>query len=257
MGYILTSRQDSAAVLTINRPEALNAINSDLLDELERELKDASATPGVRTIIITGQGKAFVAGGDIAAMSKFTAEDAKAFSCRGHQVFDLISKLPQLVIAAINGYALGGGCELAMACDIRIASSKARLGLPETTLGLIPGFGGSQRLPRLVGTSKALMLMSAGNQLQASQALEMGLVDEVTEPENLMERCIELSNGFARNSASAIAIVKKAVYEGAGLTLHEGQKIEEERFGDVFETSDHTEGISAFLEKRSPSFKDA
>ncbi len=254
MDHIVSEKQGHIFILTINRPDTLNAINETLLLELEKKLQEASKHKDTRVIILTGTGKSFASGGDIAAMESMTAEYAKAFARLGHQVFCSIAKMPQPVIAAVNGYALGGGLELALACDLRIASSRAKMGLPETGLGLIPGFGGTQRLPRLIGRSRAIKLICTGQFVTASEALELGIVDAVSEPDALLSDCIQLGEKIARNSGKAIALAKKAINKGVELPLTDALEVECEAFGEAFSLPDHAEGIRAFLEKRPPQF---
>ena len=254
MDHIVSEKRGHVFVLTINRPDTLNAINETLLLELEEKLKEASGQEDARVIILTGTGKSFASGGDIAAMESMTAENAKTFAQLGHRVFCGISQLPQPVIAAVNGYALGGGLELALACDLRIASSRAKMGLPETGLGLIPGFGGTQRLPRLIGRSRAFRLICTGQYVTAPEALELGIVDAVSEPEALLSDCVQLAERIARNSGKAIALAKKAMYEGLDLPMENALRVECDAFGEAFSLADHTEGIRAFLEKRPPRF---
>jgi len=256
MSSVTVEKLNNTAIITLNRPETLNAIDKSLLLDLENALHEASQQKDVKVIILTGTGKSFASGGDIASMSKFSAEEAKDFAHLGHRVFNGIAELPQPVIAAVNGYALGGGLELALACDIRIVSSKAKLGLPEVTLGLIPGFGGTQRLSRVVGFSKAFQLISTAKIIAAADAEKLGLADELSEPENLMDDCLALAASIAKNSKSAVALAKRAMYIGIENQLHSSLMAEAECFKEAFTTADHTEGISAFLEKRPPAFTD-
>ncbi len=254
MSVVETTVTDGVAVLTINRPEALNALNSEVLDTIYAEVRLLQQQNAARAIIITGAGKAFVAGADIAEMKDYGPEQAEEFSMRGQNAFHTLRDFPGPVIAAINGFALGGGLELALSCDILIASSKAKLGLPETTLAVIPGFGGTQTLPRRVGPGHAKRLLFTGAMVDAEEALEIGLVDSVFEPEELMDAAMELARVTLQNGPIAIREAKKLVDEGAHLDLLEAVKLEAVAFGEVFGTDDQKEGMHAFLEKRKPTF---
>jgi enoyl-CoA hydratase len=238
------------AVITISRPSALNALNSTVLDELDGALAEVRADKDCRALIITGDGeKAFVAGADIGEMRDLGPDEAVAFARRGQAVFRAIEELPIPVIAAVNGYALGGGCELALACDIRIASENARFAQPETGLGIIPGFGGSVRLPATVGRARAAYLILTGKQVNAADALTMGLVSEVTPRESLMERANEIAAELAARSPVALAHAKRVM-----ITCSKAYEREALEFGKCFETGDPREGMSAFLERRKPGF---
>lgn len=250
---ILYKRQGQTALITINRPKALNALNKVVLLELKEKLEQIAAEPEIKVVIITGAGeKAFVAGADIEFMKHLTPQEAREFSILGHQIFDFIEKMDCVVIAAIAGYALGGGCELAMACDIRVGATKASLGLPEASLGLIPGFGGTQRLPRLVGLSIAKEMLATGRRMKAEEALSRGLMNYVVESEQLMDFCYELSELIAKNSKSAIAFGKHCMNAGSEMDQDKGMDMEADCFGLVFATPDAKEGVDAFLEKRKP-----
>ncbi len=246
--------QDNIGVLTIKRPEALNALNSDFFTEINLILDDLENNDTLRGLIITGYGKAFVAGADIAEMSGFNAEQGKIFSETGQRTFDRFEKLPFPVIAAINGFALGGGMELSMACDIRIASSKAKLGQPEVGLGLIPGYAGTQRLPRLIGLGNALYLLMTGAMISADEAFRMGLIQKITEPENLIEETLKIAKTIAKQGKNAVKQAKFTTYQGLTLSLADGQNLEANNFGKLFETDETKEGLSAFLEKRKPNW---
>lgn len=238
------------AVITISRPSALNALNSTVLDELDGALAEVRADKDCRALIITGDGeKAFVAGADIGEMRDLGPDEAVAFARRGQAVFRAIEELPIPVIAAVNGYALGGGCELALACDIRIASENARFAQPETGLGIIPGFGGSVRLPATVGRARAAYLILTGKRVNAADALTMGLVSEVTPRESLMERANEIAAELAARSPVALAHAKRVM-----ITCSKAYEREALEFGKCFETGDPREGMSAFLERRKPGF---
>ena len=246
--------QDSIAILTIKRPEALNALNSDFFKEINSMLDELENNKELRALVISGYGKAFVAGADIAEMSGFNAEQGKKFSEIGQRTFDRFENLPFPVIAAINGFALGGGMELTMACDIRIASRKAKLGQPEVGLGLIPGYAGTQRLPRLIGLGNALYLLMTGEMISADEAFRMGLVQKLTDPENLLEESLKIAQTIAKQGKNAVKQVKFTAYKGVKMSLEEGQKLEADNFGKLFETEETKEGLLAFLEKRKPNW---
>ncbi|MDQ7825661.1 MAG: enoyl-CoA hydratase-related protein [Candidatus Eremiobacteraeota bacterium] len=254
---IAVEEVDRMAWITINRPEARNALSSQVLDELAAALKELSHTPEVKVILITGSGdKAFVAGADIRELESLDRQGAIAFSRKGQALMELIESLEKPVIAVVNGYALGGGCELAMACDMRIASEKAQFGQPEITLGLIPGYGGTQRLPRLVGKERAMGLLLTGRIITAQEALKIGLVMVVVPHESLRDEARVLAQKVSEKSGPVAALIKKAVNRGMEVTLGVGCAVERELFGSAFELEDKKEGISAFHEKRSPRFAD-
>ena len=253
---ILTEQKEWGALVTLNRPKALNALNTDVLRELDDVLARLNARKETQVVILTGSGeKAFAAGADIAAMREMTPGEARQFSAYGQAVMTRIAGMRAMVIAAVNGYALGGGCELAMACDIRIASTRAKFGIPEVTLGVIPGFGGTQRLSRLIGVGRALEMMATGGQINAEEALRMGLVNHVTEPEELLEVCEAMARKIAANSAGAIALGKQSIYAGSEMDLNRGLAHEAGLFALTFAHPDQREGMDAFLEKRSAQFK--
>lgn len=243
------------AVLTINRPSTLNILNRETLFELESALSMLDdGTPGA--IIITGSGeRAFIAGGDIAEMSVMEQEEAKAFSKLGHSVMDLIENHPKPVIAAINGYALGGGCEIALACDIRIAADTAKLGLPEVNLGVIPGWGATQRAARLIGKGRAKELIFTGEVIDAAEAERIGLVNRVVPLADLLSAARELAEKLASKPAAALALAKDAINKSAEVAQTEGMEIEAGCFGRCFATEDRKEGMEAFLKKRKPVFR--
>jgi len=248
--------QDRVAVVTINRPDALNALSPQVFDELERAFAGAREDEAVRAAVLTGAGdKAFVAGADIKTMSSYGPVEARAYSAKGQRVMLGIERLGKPVIAAVNGFALGGGCELAMACHVRFASEKARFGQPEVNLGLIPGFAGSQRLPRLVGVGKALELLLSGDMIRADEALRIGLVNRVIPPGDLMEESLAFARTLAGKAPIAMRHTLEAVYQGAGVNLEEGSGLEQSLFGLTFATEDAREGMQAFLEKREADFK--
>ncbi len=248
--------EKGVAIVVIDRPEALNALNQQVLVGLYDTMDALDKNPEVKVVILTGAGqKAFAAGADIAAMSAMDPNEAMIFSQTGHRTMDKVADMRPFVIAAVNGYALGGGCELAMACDIRVASEKARFGIPEVTLGVVPGFGGTQRLPRLVGLGRAKELLATGRQVRAEEAFRIGLVNEVTAPEDLLSRCMELAEQIAANSTGAIALGKRAMAAGAETDLSHGLELERQAFALTFASPDQAEGMAAFLGKRKAEFK--
>ncbi len=246
-------KEGNIVVLTLSRPQALNALNTKFFDEMDHFLDSMAHDGTIRVLIITGEGKAFVAGADIAEMVNMNGEQARAFSRKGQEVFDKIGVMPFPVIAAINGYALGGGLELAMACDIRIASDKAKFGQPEVSLGLIPGYAGTQRLPRLTNLADALYLLTTGEAVDANTALAMRLVQKVVEPEKLMEEAMRIANVIASRGPMAVKLVKSVTRNGLNGSFNEGELLEAKQFGDPFGT-EGTEGMKAFLEKRKPEW---
>jgi enoyl-CoA hydratase len=249
-------RDGAVAVVTIDRPTVLNALDSRTLDELRRALLALKHDASVRSIIVTGAGdKAFVAGADINELAQQTPSGARDQALRGQHVFDLLENLGKPVIAAINGYALGGGCELAMACTIRLAADTAKLGQPEVNLGLIPGYAGSQRLPRLVGTGRALELLLTGDPIGAHEAHRIGLVNRVVPAADLMSEARRFAELLAAKPPTAVRAIIDAVNKGSQMTLAEGEAFESALFGLVASTGDMREGTRAFLEKRRPEFK--
>ena len=253
---ILTEQKEWGALVTLNRLKALNALNTDLLRELDDVLTRLDTQREVRVVILTGSGeKAFAAGADIAAMRGMTPEEARQFSTYGQAVMARIAGMRAVVIAAVNGYSLGGGCELAMACDIRIASTRAKFGIPEVTLGVIPGFGGTQRLSRLIGVGRALEMMATGRQITAGEAMRMGLVNHVTEPGELLEVCEAMARKISANSTRAIALGKQSIYAGSEMDLNRGLAHEAGLFALTFAAPDQREGMDAFLEKRKAKFE--
>ncbi|GMX61105.1 enoyl-CoA hydratase-related protein [Paenibacillus elgii] len=254
---ITLALENGIAVVTLNRPKALNALNAQTLRELEWVLQEVERNPQARVAIITGAGdKAFAAGADIGEMKGKTPLEARRFAQLGQSVFAGIENLDKPVIAAINGFALGGGCELAMACDIRLASENAVLGQPEINLGLIPGFGGSQRLPRLIGKGMAKELLLTGNSISAIRAAELGLVNDVYPQEELLPKAHKLAAQIMAKSRVAVSLLKKAVNEGMEMDENKAYAFEAELFGLMFAAEDSKEGIHAFLEKRNAEFKD-
>lgn len=241
--------------LTINRPKALNALNTEVLSELADALKEIETDDAVKAVIVTGEGKAFVAGADIAQMSKLNAVEGRAMMQAGHKVMNTIDQMPKPFIAAVNGFALGGGCELAMACDIRIASSKAKFGQPEVGLGIIPGFCGTQRLSRLVGKGMAKYLIYSAEMINAEEAFRIGLVEKVVEPDALMEAAEKLANTIASKAPIAVAQAKIAINNGFDMDLKSASQLEVEATTVCFGSEDQKEGMAAFLEKRAPEWK--
>ena len=237
------------AVLTINRPEALNALNTSVLEDLKQVVNQAESDDNVFVLVLTGSGKAFVAGADISQMKDYSAVEAKAFSDDANCLFSKIENMPKPSIAAINGYALGGGCELAMACDIRLASTKAKFSQPEVGLGVTPGFGGTQRLPRLVGYSKAKELIFTGETFGADEAYRIGLVSKVVEPDELMNTAMALANTIASNAQVAVRQSKDAINKGMQSDIQTGLSYEAQAFALCFATEDQEDAMSAFLNK--------
>ncbi|RXH56773.1 enoyl-CoA hydratase/isomerase family protein [Granulicella sibirica] len=253
LGYetLLVAVNAGVATVTLNRPKVLHALNAAVFDELERVFFELAADDAVRVVLLTGSGeKAFAAGADINELRATDAKTGELMARRGQGVFRQIETCGKPVIALINGFALGGGCELAMACTMRVASETAKLGQPEIKLGVIPGYGGSQRLPRLVGTSAALKIMLTGEMVGAAEALRLGLVDEVVAPERLMTRGEEFGAAIAGAAPLAVRGVLEAVRRGAGLGLDDAMVVEAEIFGRLCGSDDKTEGAGAFLEKR-------
>lgn len=250
MGFIDYEVDGAVGIITINRPKALNALNEDVLNELEQAF-DAVDLSVVRCLILTGAGeKSFVAGADIGAMSTMTKAEGTAFGKKGNDIFLKIEKFPIPVIAAINGFALGGGCEISMSCDIRICSENALFGQPEVGLGITPGFGGTQRLARLVGAGMAKQLIYTARNIDAAEAKRIGLVNEVYPLADLMPAAKKMAAGIAGNAPIAVRACKKAINEGLQVSIDEGVAIEEELFGSCFESYDQREGMANFLRKK-------
>lgn len=253
--YLLFEARDGIGLLTINRPKALNALNAVIIDELNHFCETAALDESIKVIIITGSGnKAFVAGADISEMLPMSAEEACRFSKWGQSVFDRIEQLPKPVIAAVNGFALGGGCELSMACDIRIASENAKFGQPEVNLGIIAGYGGTQRLPRLVGKGMAMELLYTGEIIDAREACRIGLVNRVVPQDELLNCARDIAGRILGRAPLALQLTKSAVNRGIEVELKTGLAFEAEAFGLCFSTSDQKEGMAAFLDKRNPVF---
>lgn len=247
---------DGVCVITLNRPAKLNALNDALIGELHQAIGELRDDTSVGAVVLTGSGeKAFVAGADIGELVKNSPVDLAATSRRGQSCFDAIETLGKPVIAAINGFALGGGLELAMACTFRTASSKARMGLPEITLGIMPGYGGTQRLARQVGQGRAAEMMLTGEPVDAAEAHRIGLVNHVFEPDDLMPKTIALATKLAGRAPIAARFILDALVRGADMPLSDGQNLEASLFGLIASTDDTQEGLNAFLEKRKPTFK--
>ena len=256
MAFVTLEQNGPVGIVTMNRPEALNALNDQVLQELDAVLDQVEAKEDLLVMILTGAGRAFVAGADIGQMSNLTAAQAKAFGVLGNRVFLKLENLSKPTIAAVNGFALGGGCELAMACDIRVASIRARFGQPEVGLGITPGFGGTQRLPRLVGTANAMDLILTAQNIKAEQAQAIGLVSHVYQPEELMDKALELANAIAANAQVAVRQSKAAVRRGLQTDMATGTAYESEAFALCFATEDQKDAMAAFLAKEKlPGFK--
>ena len=250
MEFITYEVEGQIGIITINRPKALNALNSAVLDELDKTL-DAVDQEAIRCLILTGAGeKSFVAGADIGEMSTLTKAEGEAFGKKGNDVFRKLETFPIPVIAAVNGFALGGGCEISMSCDIRICRENAVFGQPEVGLGITPGFGGTQRLARIVGTGKAKEMIYGARNIKAEEAYRIGLVNNVYPAEELMPAAKKLASTIARNAPIAVRNCKRAINEGIQVDMDQAIVIEEKLFGSCFETCDQKEGMNAFLEKR-------
>jgi enoyl-CoA hydratase len=245
------------AEVRLNRPDALNSLSSALLDELDASVARIERDPAIHAVYVVGEGRAFVAGADIEEISALDATSGLAFAERGQSVFSRIENLRVPVIAAVNGFALGGGCELAMACHLRIASEKARFGQPEVKLGILPGFGGTQRLPRLVGRGIATELTLSGRIIKADEALRIGLVNEVVEADQLLPRTLEWLGTALANGPEALAASLQAIGRGLDGTLEQGLALEAKLFAEACGSDEKREGTRAFLEKRDPEFKRA
>ena len=255
MSFVNVELQGAVAVLTIDRPKALNALNPEVLADLKAAFEGIDQNT-VRCVILTGAGeKSFVAGADIGSMSTMTKAEGTDFGKTGNDIFLMIESFPLPVIAAVNGFALGGGCELAMSCDIRICSDNAMFGQPEVGLGITPGFGGTQRLPRIVGLGMAKQLLYTARNIDAAEALRIGLVNAVVPQAELMETALKMANTIARNAPIAVRACKKAVNEGMQVSIDKAVEIEEKLFGDCFETHDQVEGMACFLSREKPKPK--
>lgn len=256
MSMVVLEKKEMIGIIRINRPEAMNSLNEEVLIELDAAVDAAREDGEIRAIIITGEGRAFVAGADIAGMYQLDAKQGYEWGRLGQKVFRKIETLEKPVIAAVNGFALGGGCELAMACDIRIAGAKAKFGQPEVGLGITPGYSGTQRLPRLVGKAKAMELILTADIIGAEEAAAIGLVNLVVPQENLMDEALSYAKHISQNSPVAVAYSKEAIVKGLEVSdMDQAIEIEAELFGKCFESGDQKEGMGAFLEKRKPVFK--
>jgi enoyl-CoA hydratase len=253
---LLLEIADGIGTLSVNRPEALNALNIGTLHELQEAFRELENNPEVRVVILTGAGdRAFVAGADISEMKDMNCLEAIRFSELGHATLEQIEGLRKVVIAAVNGFALGGGMEIALACDFIYASEKAKLGTPEVTLGVFPGWGGTQRLPRLIGKGKGKELIFTGAMISASEAKDLGIVNRVFPAESLMEETRKVAEKIASNGPIAVQLAKTTVNRGYDVGLKEGCHMEALSFGTCFTTKDQKEGMTSFIEKRKPQFK--
>lgn len=256
MQNVKTENRDGILILTIDRPKVLNALNAETVEEIFQAFSASHDDPAVKAVILTGGGeRAFVAGADINELAQKTPITGKETSERGQFILDYIERFPKIVIAAINGFALGGGCELALACHIRIASDRAQIGLPEVTLGIIPGYGGTQRMSRLLGSAKALELICTGDRIGAAEAEKIGLVNKVVPPEQLMGAAEEMARKIMSRGPLAIRAAIEAVTRGSEMPAREGEFLEATLFGLLCASEDTKEGMRAFLEKRPANFK--
>ena len=253
--FIKTENRDGIVIVTIDNEKNLNALNVKILKEIYNVFDELNEDKSVDVVIFAGTGRAFVAGADIAEMAPLNGPEGAIFGQIGSKSFRRIETLRYPVIAAVNGFALGGGCEVAMACDIRIASKKAKFGQPETGLGITPGFSGTQRLPRLVGMGKAKQLIFTASIISAEEAYRIGLVDELAEPEELMDKAVAMAKTIQKNAKFAVMYTKQAINAGMQTDIDSGMTIKEHVFGLCFATEDQKEGMKAFLEKRKPVFK--
>lgn len=249
MELVRHERQNGVSIITLNNPRELNALSTTLLRELDGLIQELCGDAALRVIIVTGEGKAFCAGANIAEMKDYNRAEAEEYSRFGNSVMERLSTAPMPVIAAVNGYALGGGLELALACDIRLASEKAKLGFPEVKLGIMPGFGGTQRLSRLIGASKAMELIFTADNLSAEQALAYGIINKVYEHDSLMPEALALAAKIAGNSAVGVRQAKRAIKDGASVALDRALEIETAAFGECFEHEDQKQAMNAFLNK--------
>jgi len=250
-----TQIEEGIALVVISRPKAMNALNTAFFDEMNSLLNELQSNEDVRVMVLTGEGKAFVAGADIAEMVNKNQDEGQAFSKYGQETFQRIESMPFPVIAAINGFALGGGCELAMSCDFRIASTKARFGQPEVNLGLIPGYAGTQRMARLIGKADAMYLLMTADMIGSDDALRLNLVQKVFEPEALMEEVMKIAKNIASKGPQAVRKVKEVTRKGLHASFEDGSSLEAKHFGTLFgEGSEGKEGMTAFLEKRKPNW---
>lgn len=253
--FLALAVADRIATLTINRPDKLNALNDATMAELGRAIDEVRSRSEIGGLIVTGAGRAFIAGADISELSSQSPATAKERSIAGQKVFRKFETSPKPVIAAVNGFALGGGCELALACHIRIASDKAKFGLPEVKLGTCPGYGGTQRLSRLIGKGRAIQLIATAEMIDAAEAFRIGLVNKVVAPDDLSGAATEMMSLILANGPIAVALCIDAIDRGLDMSLEEGMAIESNHFGLLAATEDMTEGMKAFLEKRTPAFR--
>ena len=249
MAFVELEQRGHVGLITINRPEVLNALNLQVLHDLDSILDQVEATEDIYVLVITGAGRSFVAGADISEMAHFTASDAKTFSRHGNNVLLRMTRFPRPIIAAVNGYALGGGCELAMSCDIRIGSDKAKFGMPEVGLGITPGFGGTQRLQRIVGMSTAMELVLTSRTIDAEEALHIGLINHLYPAEEMLDRAMELANLIASKAQVAVRQAKQAIRIGKQIDMSSAIAFESEAFGLCFSTEDQKDAMQAFLNK--------
>ena len=252
---LLYSTENGICTVTINNPDYLNSLNSLIINELNFVFDKIALDDNIRVVVITGAGRSFVAGADITEMAQMDEAAGEAFGRRGANLFRKIETLSKPVIAAVNGFALGGGCELAMACDIRIASQKAKFGQPEVSLGITPGFSGTVRLPKLVGSSMAKEMIFTGKIIDANEALRIGLVNSIAEPQELIIKALEMAQMIASNAPVAVRYSKESINNAVECKTETAAELESKLFGRCFSTEDQKEGMSAFLEKRKASFK--
>ena len=248
-------KQGAVALVTINRPDALNALNAEVIEGFGRIVESIESDPSIQAVVVTGEGRAFVAGADITEMKEMTPLEAEAFSARAHRNFGRLEELPIPTIAAVNGFALGGGCELALCCDWIYASTKAKIGQPETKLGLIPGFGGTSRLVRRVGLAWAKELVMVAEPIGADEALRIGLVNRVFEPDELLPAAIAAGEAVAARGPVATRLAKEIMQQGQDADVRTAHALEQRAFGLSFASEDRVEGTTAFVEKRDPKFK--
>ncbi|MCI8646425.1 MAG: enoyl-CoA hydratase/isomerase family protein [Firmicutes bacterium] len=248
-------KKEEIIFLTINKPEVLNALDAEVLEELRQALDIAEKDESIKALIVTGEGRAFVAGADISAQSALDLEGGRNWGRNGSAIFRRLELLPIPTIAAVNGFALGGGCELALACDMIFASTKAKFGQPEVSLGITPGFSGTQRLPRRIGKARAMEMILTGRMMKADEALQVGLVNKVTDPEALLDEAEEMARSILKNGPLAVKYAKAAVSRGLEMDLDSGIALENELFAMCFAAEDQKEGMQAFLEKRAAEFK--
>jgi len=253
--YLKIKDDNRVRLITISRPKALNALNSGVLSELMAEMQRAETDSDCGVVVLTGEGKSFVAGGDIAQMSKMNSIQALEYARQGHKLTAFMENMSKVVIAAVNGYALGGGSELALACDMVVAARSAKIGQPEVTLGIIPGFGGTQRLVRTVGRNAAREWILTGGIYSADEAMRIGFVNQVVDDDKVVEAAMKMAKKVASNGPVAVAMSKKAINQGSQMALAQALAYEASLFGNIFDTEDQVEGTTAFVEKRKPDFK--